>query len=177
MQTKAGIYRSDKWFHCTEQCTMKLLTLAIYLYIYIYGLTRILIKLWSRVRRHLSDFHEWRSHEQNHLQIASKKIAAIPDQKHNYSRQEIHHFISDSLSTSPQNDVDWSVTSRQREALVLWRNIHRKFWYAPKIITLIFISIYHPWYRAPVTRYSLCGVYVRNLLFSNNVAPPPFFFY
>ena len=107
---------------------------------------------WSRVRWFANDFHEWRSHEwkslANHLtsdqQIVIHGNECIISFLTHYFISWTNRFFTNNhpslLSPLSLRTVisdltlwchhSWSVTSREREALALWRHIHRLFLHA-----------------------------------------------
>ena len=103
----------------------------------------------SRVRRFANDFHEWRSHEWKSLanRITSDPKIAIHGNEvlfyflhailcpgtHNSAKNHHRSLISQLSPRTAFSDFalwrhhSWSVTSREREILALWRHICRLF--------------------------------------------------
>ena len=104
---------------------------------------------WSRVGWFANDFHEWRSHEwkslANHL-TSDQKIVIHGNERiilfltryfvswtHRSATNNHWSLISPLSLRTVFSDLtlwrhhSWSVTSRECEALALWRDIHRLF--------------------------------------------------
>ena len=117
---------------------------------------------WSRVGLFANDFHEWRSHEleslANHL-TGDQKIVSHGDEgiilvltryfiswTHRSDTNNHRSLISPLSLGTVSSDLtlwrhhSWSVTSREREALALWRHIHRLFLHAQIGAKAIFTS-------------------------------------
>ena len=119
---------------------------------------------WSRVRWFANDFHEWQSHGwkslANHL-TSDQKIFIHGNEciiifLARYFIYWTHHSPTNKhrsliLLTTVFSDFtlwrhhNWSVTSREREALALWRHIHRLFLHTQVGPKAIFTSEYQPW--------------------------------
>ena len=107
--------------------------------------------LGSRGRRFANDFHEWRSHVWKSLVnrlMSDSKIVIHGNEciilflrnfmslAHNFSKSYHQSLMSQLSSRTVFSDLalwrhhSWSVTSREREILALWRNIRRLFLHA-----------------------------------------------
>ena len=131
---------------------------------------------WSRVRWFGNDFHEWRSHEWKSLanHLTSDQNIVIHGNEciiifltryymswvHSFAKNNRRSFIS---SLSPRKVFsawalwrhhNWSVTSREREILALWRHIRRLF--LPRKLAQRRSSLVNNnrEYRFLITRYS-----------------------
>ena len=96
-----------------------------------------------------NDFHEWRSDEWNHWQIASRVTQKSPFTVTNVSFYFLHAYLMFWIHNSAKNNYrslisplslrmvfsdlalwrhhSWSVTSRERGVLTLWRHTRRLF--------------------------------------------------
>ena len=121
----------------------------------------------SRVGWFANDFHEWRSHEWKSLanHLTSDQKIVIHDNEciilfltryfiswtHRSATKKHRSLISPLSLGTFFSDLtlwrhhSWSVTSREREALALWRHIRRLFLHAQISAKAIFTSEYQPW--------------------------------
>ena len=122
---------------------------------------------WSRVMWFAKDFHEWRSHEwkslANHL-TSDQKVVIHGNEciilfltryfmpwAHNSATNKHWSLISPLPLTTVFSDLtlwrhhSWSVTSREREALALWRHLHRLFLHAQIGAKAVFTSEKQAW--------------------------------